>query len=122
MDKIDENFEQLMLLKSITKKTGGLHEAQVLQLKMYPLVLTHATKSEFSFDFNKKAIIFTITEVKGKTPKNIEERLDLLISYTKTLLGNEYSVEVKFKDSQFPGIDKNGRKQSNTKGRTVKRR
>lgn len=39
-----DSLTQLKLLKSMTERTGSLHEAQVLQLKMWPLLIIGATK------------------------------------------------------------------------------
>lgn len=101
MGSLDPDLEQLLLLKELTKTTGMLHEAQVLQLKIYPLVLTHAIRSEFQFDFNSKEVIFNLLETKGKAPKGLKERLELLVNYVHTLLGSEYKVIVKFKNRKI---------------------
>lgn len=93
----DQLLEQLMKLKALTKETGMLHDAQVFQLKMYPLVLTHAVKSEITFKYQDEEVIFNITETKGKKPKDIDKRLKLLEQYTQTLLGDNYKVKVKIK-------------------------
>ena len=38
--KKPDHFEQLLLLRAFTKTTGMLHDAQVLQLKMWPRVVS----------------------------------------------------------------------------------
>jgi hypothetical protein len=91
-------YEQLMALKALTKETGVLHDAQVFQLKLWPLVMTHATKSEFTVDFDFKDIIFNITETKGKVPTQFTKRLKLLCKYTQNLLGEDWTVTVKLKN------------------------
>lgn len=92
---MDADFEQLMTLREMTSKTGLLHDAQVFQLKMYPLALTNATKAEVHYDYDKKSVIFIITETKGRVPKEINKRLSLISDWTQTLLGEEYSVKIK---------------------------
>ncbi len=90
-------YEQLMSLKALTKETGVLHDAQVFQLKLWPLIMTHATRSEFTADFDFKVLIFNITEIKGKEPTKFTKRLRLLCTYAQNLLGDEWEVTVKIK-------------------------
>lgn len=106
MGNLEPDLEQLLLLKELTKTTGMLHEAQVLQLKLYPLVLTHAIRSEFQFNFDSKEVIFNLLETKGKAPKGLRTRLKLLVNYVHTLLGSEYKVTIKFKNRKI--LSRNG--------------
>ncbi len=101
MDLDTTDFKQLMELKSLTKQTKALHDAQVHQLKMWPLIMTHAIRTEISVDFDLKDIIFNILETKGKKPPKFAKRLQLLGHYAKTLLGEEYSVTVKLKGKRI---------------------
>lgn len=96
----DEDLAQLMQLKALTQRTGILHDAQVLQLKMWPLVLTHAVESEFTFKFVDKEVIFNITKTQGKKPKDLSKRLKLLSKFTKNLLGKEYAVTINFNNKR----------------------
>jgi hypothetical protein len=101
IEEKDDDLEQLMLLRDLTNRTGVLIEAQCLQLKYYPLIMTHAIESSFEFDFDKSKIIFNLTKTKGKEPRNIKKRLDVLAKCTKMLLGDEYTVVVKLKDTEI---------------------
>jgi hypothetical protein len=92
---MDQDLEQLMLLRETFKRTGLLHEAQVLQLKYAPLIMTHATKAEFSLDFENKTLIYKLLEYKGKRPIDLDKRCELLVRYTKQLLGDDFVVFVK---------------------------
>ncbi len=94
---MDGDLEQLMVLREMTRTTGILHEAQVLQLKYYPLILTHATRSEFHYDFENAIVIFNLKETKGSKPKQWTKRMETLAEYTQTLLGKEYTIQVKLK-------------------------
>lgn len=102
--------EQLILLKSLTNQTGILHEAQVMQLKYWFIGLTNASKFTIGFDPEKAKIIYKVSEIKGKPPKDIDKNLNTLTEYVKFLLGNKYSVEVedlpclkkKKQDSRLP--------------------
>ncbi len=95
--KLDDDLGQLMALKALTKQTKMLHEAQVLQLKTWPLILTHAIKTQITVDFDFKDIIYNIVATKGKKPSRWAKRLKLLGTYSQALLGTEYSVTVKLK-------------------------
>lgn len=111
---MDADLEQLMTLREMTRKTGLLHDAQVFQLKMYPLALTNATKVSIEYDYDKKNVIFNIIETQGRAPKEIKKKLDLICQWTKTLLGEEYSVKIKTKNKVLYG------RSGNRKGETGK--
>lgn len=113
----DDDFEQLLLLRDVTARTGILHEAQILQLKYYPLITTHAINSEIKFDFEGSKIIFNLTQTKGIKPKDFEKRLTILSRYTKQLLGEEYRVIVYLKgkkvfEEKGQDVQKKGKRDS----------
>lgn len=110
-------WEQLMLLKEQTNRTGMLHEAQVLQLKMAPLVLfAKSTKSSFGINIDSKRIVFTITMGKRlpqglvNKPLGPKEAATTLDDLTKRLLGDDWDVEIRvgsgqtFRSFEFPGV------------------
>lgn len=87
-------MEQLMLLRAFTARTGILHEAQVLNLKMWPAcVFSRVKSSEFTFDWENATVCFDII-FKGKRPKAIAKSCEALAHFTKTLLGPEYEVRI----------------------------
>ena len=88
------DLEQLMSLKQITNMTGALHETQVLQLKYYPLILTHCVKCEINFLFEDKLVVYKLLKFQGPEPKDIKRRFNLLNQWVKTLLGDEYNVAI----------------------------
>lgn len=104
---MSDPMEQLLLLRGMTKATGALHEAQVLQLKMYPLVmLSNSVSSEFTFDWEKRTVEFAI-KTKGKQDKDFDKRMEYLDKSVKMLLGDEYLVTVKLNDKlKFTGARK----------------
>jgi hypothetical protein len=87
--------EQLVQLRHLTRSTGALHEAQVQQLKLWPLVLTHAVESHAIFDYEGSVVIFNLLKTQGNPPEDFADRLKELARYTKFLLGDEYTVLVK---------------------------
>jgi hypothetical protein len=87
---------QLLMLKDLTKRMGVLHEAQVLQLKMWPLTLfTHAKKTEERVNLETKEIDFDILQTKGKKPTDLKERFEALDKWTRWLLGDDWVVRVR---------------------------
>jgi hypothetical protein len=91
--------EQLLMLKGLTRSMGVLHEAQVLQLKMWPLVLfTHARKCEERVNLETREIDFVILQTKGEAPKDLEARMEALVGWTKWLLGDDWMVKVKLRN------------------------
>jgi hypothetical protein len=91
------SVEQLMLLKDLTRRTGLIYEAQVLQLKYWPmLALTHAKSSEVRLNVEKRVCeFFARIDSKGKAPDDLADRLARLDEAVKWLLGDEWLVKVK---------------------------
>lgn len=94
----DEAVKQLLMLKELTKQTGVLHEAQVLQLRMWSmLAMTHSNLyPEIHFSHDLKELEFQFKKLKKKdAPKDLEVRLDNLVKWCHWLLGDEYLVRIK---------------------------
>lgn len=88
--------KQLLMLKDLTRRMGVLHEAQVLQLKMWPMTLfTHAKKTEERVNLESKEIDYDILQTKGKKPSDLKERFEALNEWTKWLLGDDWVVRVR---------------------------
>lgn len=91
--------EQLLMLRDLTARAGVLHEAQVLQLKMWPLVLFgHVKKCEERVNLETREIDYVFLQTKGKPSNDFKERLDVLVGWTKWLLGSDWVVRVKLRD------------------------
>jgi hypothetical protein len=94
-----DHEKQLILLRDLTARMGVIHEAQQLQLKMWPIVLfTHGQKFEERVDINGKEVDFIILQTKGKKPADMDERFKALNDWTKWLLGDDWLVRVKLRD------------------------
>lgn len=97
-----DKLHQLQLLREQTRLTGGLHEAQVLNLKMWPLVLfQEATSSEFTWDPDKKIVSFRVKLKKaakiGKAKSaEYKQRVEVLNGWVGQLLGAPWYISVKF--------------------------
>lgn len=89
----DDVMEQLMLLRALTSSTGVLHEAQVLQLKMWPACFFKGVKShEFVFQWERRKLAYDI-KAKGKHT-HLKKRCVALEKCVHTLLGGEYQVTI----------------------------
>ena len=105
---MDNVLEQMMLLKETTKTTGVLHQAQIEQLKYWPIVLIYANRFEITFDYEAKTVIYEIAEwdKNSKQAKNFNS----LEAYIKVLLGKEYKTIVKEDVKVWHPRPKNGKK------------
>lgn len=83
-----------MILKDMTRRMSVLHEAQVLQLKWYPMVIfQNATSVELTVDIEGKEIHFFVkTKQADLKDKKLCEQLD---KYVKWLLGDDWFIRVK---------------------------
>ena len=96
--------EQLGLLKGLTVKFGILHEAQTLQLEMWPLVIFNAISNTTTVDTEKHIVNFKVVINKSISQAKKEEGKKVLQSWVRTILWDNSGVEVEF------SVIKNGRK------------
>lgn len=91
--------QQLLLLRDMTARMGVIHEAQVLQLKMWPLVLFgNVKKCEEHINIENREVNFVILQTKGKQASDFKQRCEALADWTKWLLGSDWIVRVKIRD------------------------
>jgi hypothetical protein len=94
-----DHEKQLLLLRDLTQRMGVIHDAQQLQLKMWPIVLfTHGQKFEEHVNVEGKEVDFIILQTKGKKPTDMDDRFKALNDWTKWLLGDDWLVRVKLRD------------------------
>jgi hypothetical protein len=87
--------EQLQLLKAMTLRTGAIHEAQALQLKMWPTLIENITKSEAQVDTEKKTVTF-VCESSGLRPSKHQRLLfENIEKWVRNILWNETRVVIK---------------------------
>ncbi len=85
-----------MALRGLTKSTGILHEAQVLNLKYWPrIALPHSIDSVCAYDAENKIVEFRMKFGKKKPPSNLKTRMQGLSRSVKDLLGPEHSIVIK---------------------------
>lgn len=85
--------EQLGLLRELTKTTGVLHEAQVQQIRYWPVLLFEA-KSAAEISTQTNTIHYKIMPTKTKKKIKWDKPSSLLAEWTKALLGEDWTVLV----------------------------
>ena len=86
--------DQLMQLKAMTIRTGSIHEAQILQLKMWPLLIPNVTKAAFSIDTDRKLVSFKCESSSNRVTKKVKLTCKNMSEWTKQLLWNETAVTI----------------------------
>lgn len=92
----DALTEQLILLKSVTLRTGAIHEAQALQLKMWPRLMEGVKASEAKVDVENKKVVFIIKADKTFDSSEINKKIAKeIVSWTRLILWDQTEVEFK---------------------------
>jgi hypothetical protein len=86
---------QLVMLREMTKRFGSIHEAQALQLKLWPFTVDNTLEnSNAAVDFENKHVSFEWLGSTMKIDKKYQERLETLECNVKFLLGDDWSMSV----------------------------
>lgn len=101
-----KDWETLYRLRDLTRRIGALHEIQINNLKMWPIVILNAREADCSFDYENKLLTYDIKSLDGPRPSEFKQRLKILEASVKQLLGDEYEVVIKFNKARG---GKNGR-------------
>lgn len=90
-------WQQLLALRALSATTLALHEAQLLQLKTWPLVVfPHLKKHTFSWEMKDRRVFYKfVIDSKKRVPRNLKARFEALDQNIKAMLGEEWSIEVK---------------------------
>lgn len=92
--------QQMEVLKDWTERTGSLHEAQILQLKMLPVAsLPHIdTKFQIKVNVKKKYVRYDFKRnLKVKVPKDLKKRYDIITTAIKSYFGKEWHLRIYLK-------------------------
>ena len=84
---------QLMILKGLTRTTGVLHEAQIIQLKYWAVFLFPKVKFEIRIDQDTRSVEYDFL-FSGKSPSKLNEKLVSLEECLQWLLGTEWLLTV----------------------------
>ena len=98
MSNDNEAYQQLMALRIVRTLTGGLHEAQVFQLKHYPFVAFDSLDSigiDYQHDSRTLVYDFSVKDDKTirKSKKNII-RFQNIEKWVRNLLGDDISLVI----------------------------
>lgn len=89
--------EQLRHLKGMTMRLGQIHEAQVLQLRNYPLLLPNIKRASTKIDHETRSIIYDCESKTGKhrKSKKFTAMVENIIIWTRSIVWDDTAVEVK---------------------------
>jgi hypothetical protein len=90
--------DQLMMLRAMTIRTGSIHEAQALQLKMWPLLIPNVVKAEAKVDAERKIVSFICESTSNRATKKVTNTCKHIAEWTKQLLWAETTVTIKIND------------------------
>ena len=85
---------QLQWLKTLTHRTGAIHEAQSLQLKLYPMMLPNAKTAEARVDIEKKAVKYIVTCKPLKKGALFDKVCTEMAGWTRWLLWDDTKVTI----------------------------
>lgn len=93
MNKSFSVKQQLAYLKGITVTTGGIHDAQALQLKNYPLVIDGVKKAKTKIDSEHKLVHYELTFDEGATFGEAAKQVcDAIVLWVRTIIWDETAV------------------------------
>jgi hypothetical protein len=87
--------EQLQLLKAVTIRTGAIHDAQALQLKMWPTLIPGVTSSEARVDVENKKVLFVCKSNALRPTKKTALLYKNIAKWVQNILWNETQVVIK---------------------------
>jgi hypothetical protein len=88
--------EQLARLRLMTQMTGGIHEAQLHQLKLWPLVLFPCETHQLGHD-SETRIVTCVIVPSGELPEDMEKRFKTFETWVHELLGDDWLLILKSK-------------------------
>lgn len=110
----DKKMEKIYFMRELTRRTGILNEAQVINLQTWPLVYTNAKKIECQFSYEDKLVAYEFIEV-GPKLDQMQERYRHLEKSVKMLLGDEYMIRIFYKGGViYPKEEQDGRQVGKT--------
>ncbi len=91
---VGDRYTELLKLRIITERSGILHDAQVLQLKMWPWVLFDISEVSIIPDDRKRSLYFDIKFTKN-VPSDLRKRADILSNWVWDLLGPQFRIQIR---------------------------
>lgn len=109
--------DQLKVLKGLTVTTGIIHDAQKLQLEMWPLVIFEASGCTVKINTEKQFVEVLLVLKKKPSKKKYETGTEVLTQWVRNILWDNTVVKVNFKE-----VGDVGRKRTTTNRRTNRQR
>lgn len=111
---VNDYTSQLLRLRSLTNRIGALHEAQALQLRLWPFTIdSDLDKAEARVDVEGRRIAWTWEAKhppKWKPDRPYLFRLEELLKSVHLMLGDTWTVTIKVNGKTiFPVNKKNGK-------------
>lgn len=96
--------EQLLLLRDMTQRTGVLHEAQKLQLSIWPRIAIahcHVSEVEPKIEHDEDGRVTSKTLIvrawtRGPAPKDLDQCVHRLKTWIVELLGNGWEIKIEY--------------------------
>lgn len=89
----DDWKEQLLFLRTMSERTGILHEAQLLQLKCYPKFVFDGSTATIKIDQENKTVAYSISAPKTAATA-AKEGCAQIWEWVSFLLGPSWSMRV----------------------------
>lgn len=102
MDGLPEDAKaQLLRARDLTRRTGTLIEAQVLQLRLWPRVaFTVLDVTIDPLDIEGKMVNYMLRVKSYPKAKDAKKRSDIIATWVRTLLGDDWAINVKFRQKK----------------------
>lgn len=122
MKTSEELQEELYLLANLTRRTGIIHDAQTLQLELWPFMLIESiVYNKISIDRESHSVLFEISITKKITKKKAKEAQEKLQEWIRVILWEDTSVQLALElislngEKENEGRPKRARRKSNKK-------
>lgn len=94
--------EGLARLRHLTRMTGAIHEAQLLQLKMWPKLLFPCDSHTIAHDSEQRLLTVTM-QLSGDLPEDTKQRIENFEKWCWDLLGPEWAVVLLYRTGKARG-------------------
>jgi hypothetical protein len=92
---------QLLRAKDLTRRTGTLIEAQVLQLRLWPQVAFNVLDATIDpLDIEGKTVNYMLRVKTFPKTKDVEKRANVVADWVRTLLGDDWAINVRFRQKK----------------------
>ena len=90
--------EQLIQLKAITERTGAIHEAQAMQLRMWPLLIPQIQEAQVSVDTDRHYVIIKCKSDKFRNTKKAKLTYSNIETWVQQILWDDTVVFIDVND------------------------